>query len=313
LTTTSEESTPPAEAASTAKVEVVRESRPPAIRSRHPPRELPKLGPADAAIFETFVVPRYLNLFGELAVEMIAESQDAQVVHVNCRTGYPDRGFALKLPGAHIYGCDPSTHAIELARAKALTMPGMVSDYRVADGFPLPLPARAFSHAYSLHPLGAPGERKVLLQEFARLLAPRGQGIIAIALRGSFPEIGDLLREYALKHESLEVAKSVEAAMLVRPTMEMFGAELEAAGFDFVDVEVRPHVLKFQSGRDFFEDPISRLLLLPELRINLALDDAEPALLYLREAIDKYWSEGTFELTLNVGCASGRRTESKDG
>jgi hypothetical protein len=27
----------------------------------------------------------------------------------------------------------------------------------------------------------------------------------------------------------------------------------------------------------------------------------------VRDAIDNYWSEGTFELTVNVGCASGRR------
>jgi hypothetical protein len=29
----------------------------------------------------------------------------------------------------------------------------------------------------------------------------------------------------------------------------------------------------------------------------------------VREAIDKYWSDGTFELTVNVGCATGRRLE----
>jgi hypothetical protein len=27
----------------------------------------------------------------------------------------------------------------------------------------------------------------------------------------------------------------------------------------------------------------------------------------VREAIDKYWSDATFELTVNVGCASGRK------
>lgn len=79
------------------------------------------------------------------------------------------------------------------------------------------------------------------------------------------------------------------------------------AGFDFVDVSLRPTTLGFQSGRDFFEDPIARLLILPEVRLNLGLDDPEPAFAYVREAIDKYWSDGTFELTVNVGCATGRR------
>ncbi len=266
-----------------------------------------RLGPADAAIFETFVVPRYLSLFGELAVEMMAESEDAQIVHLYCRTGYPDRGIALKLPGAHVVGVDPSPAALELAKAKAATMPGMVSDYRVLEDLPTPLPAAAFSHAVTLHPLANPDDRGRVLAEFARLLAPHGQALVAMPLRGSFQELGDLLREYALKYDDAGVGTAVEAASLVRPTVEMFGAELEEAGFDFVDVSLRPTTLGFQSGRDFFEDPIARLLILPEVRLNLGLEDPEPAFQYVREAIDKYWSDGTFELTVNVGCATGRR------
>jgi hypothetical protein len=96
----------------------------------------------------------------------------------------------------------------------------------------------------------------------------------------------------------------------------MFGAELEEAGSQYVDVEVRTHTLKFRSGRDFFEDPVVRLLILPEVRFNLGLpaegdkgDPYEAPMAYIREAIDKYWSDGAFELTVNVGCASGRRLE----
>ena len=71
-----------------------------AVRPSRPPPAHVRLGPAEAAIFETFVVPRYMSLFGELALEMIADSDDAQVVHLHCRTGYPDRGMAIRLPGA---------------------------------------------------------------------------------------------------------------------------------------------------------------------------------------------------------------------
>jgi SAM-dependent methyltransferase len=271
------------------------------------PRGRVRLGPAEAAIFETFVVPRYLSLFGDLALEMMAESDEAQVVHLQCRTGYPDRGIAQKLPGAHNVGLDGSQAALELARAKAATMPEMVSDYRASDDLPTPLPASAFSHAVTLHPLGNPEDRGRVLAECARLLAPHGQALVAMPLRGSFQELADLLREYALKYDDHDVASAVEQAVLIRPTVEMFGAEMEERGFDFVDVTLRPTTLAFQSGRDFFEDPITRLLILPEVRLNLDLDDVEKPLAYVREAIDKYWSEGTFELTINVGCATGRR------
>jgi SAM-dependent methyltransferase len=266
-----------------------------------------RLGPAEAAIFETFVVPRYLSLFGDLAIEMLAEGDDAQVVHLHCRTGYPDRGLATRLPGAHVYGCDTSKHALELARAKAATMPGLVADYRLFEGYPAPLPAGAFSHALTLHPLANLEERAHMLVELARLLAPRGQALVAMPLKGSFQEIGDLLREFALKNEGDDLGKAVDAAVLIRPSVEMFGAELEEAGFNYVDVELRAHVMKFQSGRDFFEDPIARLLILPEIRLNLDVADPEKPFAYIRDAIDKYWSDGTFELTVNVGCATGRR------
>ena len=266
-----------------------------------------RLGPAEAAIFETFVVPRYLSLFGELALEMLAESEEAQVAHLHCRTGYPDRGIALKLPGAHVIGVDSSPAALELARAKAATMPGMVSEYRSFDELPTSLPASAFSHAITLHPLANPEERGKVLAEFARLLAPHGQALVAMPLRGSFQELADLLREHALKCDDAEVGRAVEQAVLVRPTVEMFGAEFEEAGFDFVDVSLRPTTLGFQSGRDFFEDPVARMLILPEAQLNLNLVDPDKAWDYVREAMDKYWSDGTFELTVNVGCATGRR------
>ena len=271
-------------------------------------RAIPRLGPADAAIFETFVVPRYLSAFGELALEMLAEGQDAQVIHLDCRTGYPDRGLALRLPGAYIYGCDPSPHAIELARAKAATMPDMISEYRVVDGLPVPYASHGFSHALTLHPVAAPQERARMIAEFARVLAPGGQALLAMPLRSSFQEIADLLREFALKNESAEITRQVESAVQLRPSVEMLGAELEEAGFGFVDVESRPLVLSYKSGRDFFEDPVTRLLLLPEFRSNLSLGDTDAAFAYVRGAIDRYWSDSAFELTVQVGCASGRRS-----
>jgi SAM-dependent methyltransferase len=270
-------------------------------------RGRPRLGPSEAALFETFVVPRYLSLFGDVALDLVAEAPEAQVAHLACRTGYPDRGLAVKLPGAHIYGCDASPHAIELARAKAATMPTMVGDYRASDGYPVPLPSAAFSHALSLHPSEAGDERAAIVREFARLLAPLGQALLAVPLRGSFQEVWDLLREYALKHDDAALGRAIETATVARPTAEILGAELEEAGFSYVDVELQAKSIAFQGGRDFFEDPVTRLVIVPELRAQLGDVDVEKPLAYVRDAIDLYWSEAPFELSVQVGCATGRR------
>lgn len=266
-----------------------------------------RLGPADAAIFETHVVPRYLAAFGERLVNMIAAGPDARVCHIGCRTGYPDRLLLEKLPNAHVFGCDASEHAIRLARAKAQAAPDLVTDYRVIETLPLPFPTGAFSHGLTLHPLAAPAERRRILEELARIVAPRGQALVAMPLRGSFSEVADLLRECALKFELGGLTNAVEAAVQLRPTEEMLARELESVGFHHVEVEARPRSLRFASGRDFFDDPISRLLLVPEFLVNVALTDMGQPLSYVREAIDKYWSDGAFELSVNVGVASGRR------
>ncbi|MCA9586826.1 MAG: class I SAM-dependent methyltransferase [Myxococcales bacterium] len=266
-----------------------------------------RLGPSDAAIYDTFVAPTYMSMFVDLFVEMLASGRDARICHVGCRTGYPASELLERLPNAHIFGCDPSEPAVRLARARAATVPGLVTDYRHVEDYPLPFPEGAFSHAFTIHPLAAPAERRRLLQELVRIVAPRGQALIALPMRGSFLEIADLLRELALKSESTELTNAVEAAVQLRPTEETLSRELADVGFDFIAVQTRTRTLRYESARELFDDPTFRVLLLPEFAINLGLANLEAPFQYVREAIDKYWSGTTFELTVNVGCASGRR------
>lgn len=266
-----------------------------------------RLTASDAAVFETFVVPRYLVQFGELLLENLIESEGAQVIHLGCRTGYPDRGLALKLPGATIYGVDSSPAALELARAKAATMREMRGEYLQADAFPTTFPDASFTHALAIHPLFDPDSRTELLAEMKRLLAPGGQLLVAVPLRGSFAEIADLLRECALKNDDSALALAVDRALAKRPTVEALSAELEEAGFQYVDVSLRPLSIAFPNGRAFAEDPITRLMLVPEFRVNLGLPDIAKPMDYVRDAVDKYWSEGGFEISVNVGCVTANR------
>lgn len=202
-----------------------------------------------------------------------------------------------------------STRSSWRAKASALSRQtdGVVFDYHVAETLPLRFPRAAFSHAFVIHPFAT--ARKAILEELARIVAPRGQALVAMPLRGSFVEIADLLRECALKHELNDLTAALDEAAPLRPTDDLFMRELELAGFEFVEIDVRMRVLKFPSGRAFLEDPVTRLLLLPELRSTLQLERFGPTdpFDYVRDAIDKYWSDGTFEVTVNVGVLSGRR------
>jgi len=251
-------------------------------------------------------VPRYLSLFGELALEMVSVGEAARLLHVGCRTGYPDLKLLEQFDDLELIGIDPSPSAIELARHKAALRRDASIQYKVEDSLPGELEPGVFTHALCLHPILADSQRGELFSALRWLLCAGGQALIGLPLRGSFQEIVDLLREYALKYEETEFLKALETSLAARPSIETISEELEAAGFEDIDVEVRQASLPFDSGRAFVEDPATRLLILPEIRSWLPAGDLTRPLEYAREAIDKYWSEGRLELTLNVGCASAR-------
>jgi SAM-dependent methyltransferase len=266
-----------------------------------------KLTPADAAILETFVVPRYLSLFGDLMLEMILVGDAARIAHLGCRTGYPDLKLYERLDNVDIVGVDSSLPALELARNKAAVLGDVSVEYRLAESLPLELDGGNYTHAYSMHPISGPQDRAALFGEISRLLCEGGQALVALPLRGSFQEIADLFREYGLKHDDSEFSKAIEAALTNRPSIETLSEELEAAGLEDIDVEIRQTQLSFDSGRAFVEDPVSRLMIIPEIRTWLGVNDLKKPLEYVRDAIDKYWSEAKLELSLNVGCASARK------
>src|SRR5512145_374336 len=103
------------------------------------------LSATESAVFETFVVPRYLSRFGELVLHMLLPTDGARVANLGCRTGYPDREICQGVPHASVYGVDRSPAALELARYKA-TATAISAQYVLTEIFPSPLPDAAFSH-----------------------------------------------------------------------------------------------------------------------------------------------------------------------
>ncbi|HEY3594255.1 MAG TPA: class I SAM-dependent methyltransferase, partial [Polyangiaceae bacterium] len=236
-------------------------------------------------------------------------SHAANVIHLGCRTGYPDQLVARRLTSGYIVGLDASQSAIDLARAKGALITSVTTDYETLNGYPTRFPAAAFTHGLMLHPSIMPELRRPMLEEMSRLILPRGQLLVSLPMRGSFQELFDLLRECSVKFGTPSLGHAIDAALALRPTVDGLTRELHDVGFTRIDVELRPMSLGFQSGRDLMEDPIVRLLILPEFQAALGTEDVARPMRYVEEAINRYWSEDTFELTLNVGCASARRAE----
>lgn len=266
-----------------------------------------RLDAKQAAIWDESVVPRYLSLFGEAALDMVLTANGGDFAHLGCRTGYLDAAIGARLQEGTLTGVDPSLSALERARDKSRGRPGVRFDYQQAKSAASKLPSRSFTHAMSLHPEPLPKSRVALFDEMARLLVPSGQALVALPLRGSFQEIIDFLREYSVKEDASDLARALDQASLARPTVETLSEELERAGFEYVDIDLFPTVLDFGSGDDLFGDPIFSLAILPELRTLLGRANLDEPLAHVRRALDCYFEGGSFELTVNVGSASGRR------
>lgn len=269
----------------------------------------PPLAEADIAPFDNAVVPRYLSFFASLAVQMLLPFSPARIAHLGCRVGYPHLEIAERFPEGAIIGCDASEAAVAFARGRAEGIAGVHLAYEVGDASAPGMEPGTFTHAMAIHPMGGPDERAGVLGDLQRLLLPGGQAVVSLPVRGSFPEVNDMLREYALRQDLPDLGKAVDAAIQNRPTIETLSEELEAAGLTDIDVDVSLIAISFASGRELIEDPIWRLMVLADTAAILPVDPAvlDPAFRYVEDAIQKYWSEGVLELTINVGCASGRK------
>ncbi len=268
----------------------------------------PALADKDIAALETEVVPRYLSFFSSLAMNMLLPCTPASVVLMGSRAGIETDLVAEHLPNASLKGLETSEAGVRAASQRVSSL-SVASAFEVARGLPTQLPANQFTHAVAVHPITSRAGRQQLLAEMCRVLLPGGQAVVALPLRGSFPEIGDMIREFALRTDLAKLGEAVDIATASRPTPETITEELELAGLAEAEVDVQLLALPFESGREFVTHPVFELIVAHEMRTSL---DAAPAvvkdaLAYAQDAVQKYWSEGQFELTVNIGCATGRK------
>lgn len=268
----------------------------------------PPLGDRDIPRLESEVVPRYLSLFSTLAIHMVEPTTPASVVVMGSRGGLETDLVADKLPYASLKGLESSEAGVRAASQRVSSF-SVASSFEVVRGLPTQLPPNQFTHAISVHPICTRASRRDLLVDMCRVLAPGGQAVISLPLRGSFPEIGDMIREYALSSDNPKLGEAVDIATASRPTPETISDELEAAGLRDVEVDVQLLSMPFESGREFIGHAVFDLIVAPEMRASLDVAPAlvNDALAYAERAVQKYWSEGQFELTVNIGCASGRK------
>lgn len=270
------------------------------------------LGPpyddADVAALAAEVLPKYFSFFVSLVVDRMILAPGAVVLALGPLGSSVIDDVVERLPSAAIHGLEPSEAGVRAALERTNSLDANV-EIGMLEALPILRRDAMFTHSLAVHPISSPSDRLLLIRELMRVLIPAGQILFALPLRGSFPEIADMLREFSLKHDLPDLAEAIEIAALSRPTPETLSEELESAGFVDITVDVELLSVPFDNGRDFAQHPLFRLVVAPHLISALGLPEARtaPALAYIESAITKYWSEGQFDLTVNLGCASARR------
>jgi len=268
----------------------------------------PEYDEQDIAALANEVLPKYLSFFASLAIDRVILSPQAAVATLGpCPSSVVD-GIAERLPTAHFHDFEPSKSGVQAAVERTNSVPATV-DVELLTALPIPRPDAAFTHVVVVHPIASPADRLLLLREIYRVLVPNGQLLLTMPLRGSYPEIADMLREFALKHDATALSEAIEIGLQARPTPETLSEELEAAGFTDVSVDLELLGVPFDTGRDFAQHALFRLIVGPDLAalISLPEHDMGIALDYAKLAVTNYWSEGQFDLTVNIGCVSARR------
>ncbi len=279
----------------------------------------PPLADRDVAEYDAAAVPQYVRFFDALSASLLVtrstsmggartgEPGAARVAVFGCRTGAAQQAVAARLEsGDALVGVDASEPAIWTARLRDAPQ-GLSVAYEHAATTETPLGDASFTHAVAIHPLAAPAQRASLFAEMRRVLQPGGQVVVTLPVRGSFPELLDLVREFSLKHDKPAVAEAADGCAGARVSVETLQDEMEAAGFIDVDVDVQLLAVPFATGKAFAKSPVSRLVVGPDLGELLAVDPSlrERAVAYAADAIGKYWSESAFELAVNLGGCSG--------
>lgn len=269
------------------------------------------LGPAydsaDVEALEADVLPIYLSFFNALAIERLLLAPQAVVMTGGPFASSMADAVSDRLPNAIIQAFEPSEAAIKAAMERTSSLPATV-DFDVLTSLPIKKADTTYTHAVLVHPVAAATVRHQLLQEAYRVLVPAGQLLFALPLRGSYPEVADMLREFSLKNDDPKFGEAIEIASQSRPTPETLAEDLEHLGFVDVSVDVELLSVPFDTGRDFVAHSLLRLIVGPDLTSLIGTSPQTAAALeYAQSAINKYWSEGQFDLTVNLGCANARR------
>ncbi len=264
-----------------------------------------------ARIYDREILPIWAERFGRMLLRDLELPQKGQVLDVACGTGYPAIELVRKMgESCRLIAIDASSAMLDVARKKIAETGRKGVFFRTESAHPkLSFADDVYDIVVSNLGLSEMSDPDAALADLARVTRPNGEVRCTLPLAGTFEEFYDIYQEVLVKHDKHETLERLAEHRAKYPTAEDCESWMRLAGLRG-SVEIEEFTLLFKSSREFFFAPIIEFGPLPTWKkIAGKGQELQDVFWYIKEAIDAYFGDRAFQVTVKAGCIVGRKAE----
>jgi ubiquinone/menaquinone biosynthesis C-methylase UbiE len=266
-----------------------------------------------ARIYDAEIAPCWGTRFARMLLRNLAVPVRGQVLDVSCGTGAPAIEILRRMSdGARLIAIDESSAMLDVVRRKVAALGPLAGKafFRTESAVPrLSFADDVYDLVVCNLGLGEMPSVEAALCDFARVARPGGEVRATLPLAGTFEEFHDLYREVLFKHDKHDALDRLDAHVARYPTSDRAEAWLAAAGLTG-RIELEEFQLLFRSAREFFFAPVIEYGPLAEWKqIAGGGEEMQDVFWYIKEAIDAYFGDRPFHVTVKAGLVVGKKPE----
>lgn len=266
-----------------------------------------------ARIYDDEILPVWGQKFGRLLLRGLELPDKGQILEIACGTGYVTTELLMRLgDGTRLIAIDGASVLLDVARRKVEKMGAKGVFFRTASAEPrLSFADDVYDLVVCNLGLAEMDDPKVTLADFARVTFPGGAVRCTLPLAGTFVEFYDIYREVLIKHDKHDALERLDEHLIkTYPTVDECERWMRGARLGDARVEVESFTLLFKSSREFFFAPVIEYGPLATWKAIAGQgQEMQDAFWYIKEAIDAYFGDRAFELTVVAGCLIGNKRE----
>jgi ubiquinone/menaquinone biosynthesis C-methylase UbiE len=266
-----------------------------------------------AQLYDEDVLPIWSIQFGRMLLRHVEAPSKAMVLDVGCGTGYPALDVLPKLDEqSRIIAIDCASEMLNVARRKAEGISGKRIFFRTETvTTKLSFASEVYDLVTSNDTLWQLDDQEKALSEFARVCKPGGHVVVTLPLKGSWGEFFDIYREVLTKLDHHEMLQRLAIEEQRYPDRETATRWLEQAGLCDVGIEEEKFELLFRSAREFLFAPVVEYGPLSQWKdVAGKGEEMQDVFWHIKEAIDAYFRDRAFVVTVHAGCAYGTKLAS---